>query len=347
MHHPRNKASIARFALSPVAMVAAALLQPPAAQAQDQAVTEPSPRLKGSPVLREDIPPETRSQLPTFVEGDRIQGRTDLETSVEGNAVLRRGDTVIRAQRLEYNQPRDLARATGDVRINKAGNVFEGPLLELEVDAFQGFFNEPRYRFLRNDAYGQADRVDFLDEKRAIIRNATYTTCQRRPGPSWMPDWILRAASISLDQQEETGYAEGAVLRFMGVPILPVPALSFPLGDKRKSGLLPPTIGLDSKSGLELTLPYYWNIAPNRDATLYPTLMSKRGIDLGAEFRYLEPNYEGILRGNYLPGDRLRNGQDRWGFTAQHTQPTLALPAFGPSSLYLNLNRVSDDNYWR
>ena len=69
------------------------------------------------------------------------------------------------------------------MRINQAGNVFEGPLLELKVDAFEGFFNEPRYRFLRNDAYGEADRVDFLDENRAVIRNATYTTCQRAAGP--------------------------------------------------------------------------------------------------------------------------------------------------------------------
>jgi LPS-assembly protein len=343
MHQRRNKASIARFALSPVAVVAASLLQPLAAQGQTAA--EPSPRLRPSPLLREDLPAD-RTQLPTFVEGDRIQGRTDLETTVEGNAVLRRGDTVIRARRLEYNQPNDLARAIGDVRINKAGNVFEGPLLELQVDAFQGFFNEPRYRFLANDAYGQAERIDFLDEKRAIIRKATYTTCQRKPGPGWMPDWILRAASISLDQEEQTGYATGAVLNFMGVPILPVPALSFPLGDERKSGLLPPTIGLDSKSGLELTLPYYWNIAPNRDATFYPTLMTRRGVDLAGEFRYLESNYEGMLRGNYLPGDRLR-GQDRWGFAATHSQPRLLLPAFGNSSLYLNLNRVSDDNYWR
>jgi LPS-assembly protein len=344
MHHLRNKASVARFALSPVALVAASLLQPLAAQAQQPA--EPAPRLRASPSLREDIPADVRPQQPTFVEGDSIRGRTDLDTTVEGNAELRRGDTIIRARKLEYNQPDDLARATGDVRINKAGNIFEGPLLELKVDAFQGFFNEPRYRFLRNDAYGQADRIDFLDEDRAVIRNATYTTCQRQPGPSWMPDWILRAASISLDQQEETGYATGAVLSFKGVPILPVPALSFPLGDKRKSGVLPPTIGLDSQSGLELTLPYYWNIAPNRDATFYPTLMTRRGIDLGAEFRYLEPGYEGTLRGNFLPGDRLRD-RDRWGIAARHAQPGLVLPLLGSSSLLVDINRVSDDNYWR
>ncbi|HZN47452.1 MAG TPA: LPS-assembly protein LptD [Ramlibacter sp.] len=345
MLYRRNKASVARFALSPVAVVAASLLQPIAAQAQDPGAT--SPRLRPSPMLRENIPADARSQLPTFVEGDRIQGRTDIETSVEGNAVLRRGDTVIRAQRLEYNQPKDLARATGDVRINKAGNVFEGPLLELQVDAFQGFFNEPRYRFLRNDAYGQADRIDFLDENRSVIRNATYTTCQRKPGPSWMPDWILRASSLTIDQEEETGEASGAVLSFMGVPVLPVPALTFPLGDKRKSGVLPPTIGLDNKSGLEVTLPYYWNIAPNRDATLYPTLMTRRGVDLGAEFRYLEPTYYGVLRGNYLPNDSLRDHQDRWGYSAQHSQPLLPLPLLGTSSLSVNLNRVSDDDYWR
>jgi LPS-assembly protein len=344
MQHLRNKAPFARFALTPVALVAASLLQPSLAAAQGD--TEPSPRLRPSPQLREDIPAAVRPELPTFVEGDRIRGRTELETIVEGNAELRRGDTVIRGDRLEYNQPDDMARATGNVRINKAGNVFEGPLLELKVDAFQGFFNEPRYRFLRNDAYGEADRVDFIDDKRTIIRNATYTTCQRRPGPSWMPDWILRAASLSLDQEEEVGVAKNAVLSFMGVPILPVPSLSFPLGDQRKSGLLPPTLGIDNKSGVELTLPYYWNIAPNRDATLYPTLMTKRGIDLGAEFRYLEPGYSGLFRGNYLPNDRLRD-RNRWGMHFEHGQPAIPVPWLGNIGLGLNLNRVSDDDYWR
>lgn len=339
MHHPRSRALLARFALSPVAVVVASLLSP--AHAQE---AEGEPRLRPSPQLREDIPVDA-SQLPTFVEGDRISGRTDFETTIEGDAVLRRGDTVIRADKLEYHTPDDMARATGNVRINKAGNVYEGSLLELKVDAFEGFFTDVHYRFLRNDAYGQAQRVDFLDKHRSVIRNATYTTCQRYPGPNWMPAWMLRAASLRLDQEEETGLAQGAVLDFMGVPILPVPAMSFPLSDKRKSGLLPPTFGLDNVSGFEYTQPYYWNIAPNRDATLYPTLMSKRGVDFGGEFRYLEPNYLGTLRGNYLPGDRLRD-MDRWGYAVEHSH---VLPRLfsGSTNLTLNLNRVSDDNYWR
>jgi LPS-assembly protein len=302
--------------------------------------------LKPSPVLREDIPQATRERLPTYLSGERAFGRTDLETVLEGNAQLRRGTTVIRADRLEYYQPDDLAKARGNVRINRAGDIFEGPLLELKVDAFEGFFNEPRYRFLKNDAYGEAERVDFIDDKRAIIRKATYTTCQRRPGPSWMPDWILRAASIRIDDEEEVGQASDVVLSFFSVPILPVPALSFPLSEKRKSGLLPPTIGLDSLSGFELTVPYYWNIAPNRDATFYPTLMTKRGVDLAGEFRYLERDYLGQVRANFMPSDQLRS-RDRWGYAAKHDGVVGAGLPIGPLGLSLNLNRVSDDNYWR
>lgn len=328
-------------------MVVASLLHPAVyAQEGPASGAEPAPQLQASPMLRENIPPDQRSQLPTFVEGDRVQGQVDLLTTVEGNAQLRRGDTVIRAKKLDYNQGTDLARATGDVHINKAGNIFEGPYLELYVDAFTGFFNEPTYHFLRNDAYGQASRVDFVDENHAVIHNATYTTCHRLPGPSWMPDWILRAASIAMNQENQTGQAKDAVLSFKGVPILPVPSMSFPLSDERKSGLLPPTIGIDSTSGLETTIPYYWNIAPNRDATIYPTLMTRRGVDFGGEFRYLESGYSGFIRGDFLPHDHIA-GVNRWGFAMQHTQPALVLPVIGSSSLNVNLNRVSDDNYWK
>ncbi|HVZ46960.1 MAG TPA: LPS-assembly protein LptD [Ramlibacter sp.] len=344
MHRSTPKASRVFFALTPVALAAALLaaLSPILARAQ---TGEPEPRLKASPRLREDIPSGGRHELPTFVSGEHVSGRTDLETDVEGHAELRRGDTVIRADRLEYQQPTDMARARGNVHINKAGNIFEGPYLELQVDSFTGFFNEPRYRFLRNEAYGEADRVDFTDERHAVVHNATYTTCKRLPGPSWMPDWILKAASIALDTEQDVGYAKGAELDFMGLPILPIPSMSFPLSDTRKSGVLPPTFGLGSVNGAEITLPYYWNIAPNRDATFYPTLMSKRGVDLGGEFRYLERDYKGIVRADYLPDDKLRD-RDRWGYSVQH-EGAVKFPGLPALGLAVNLNRVSDDNYWR
>lgn len=304
----------------------------------------PGVPLKSSAQLDELLPTAPASVLPVFVSGDRLRGRPDLETVIEGNVELRKAGTVIRADRIEYVQPTDRVTASGNVRINRKGDVFEGPLLELKVDAFEGFFTAPRYQFLRSEGHGEAQKAEFVDESHTIIHNATYTTCLRHPGPSWMPDWILRATRIELDNDEDVGVAHGAVVSFKGVPVLPIPAISFPLTDKRKSGFLPPTIGLGTDNGVEIAQPYYWNIAPNRDATLTPRWMTHRGIDLAGEFRYLEPSYGGAVRGNYLPGDRLTD-TDRWGLSIAH-QGVQATP-LGGVTLAANVNRVSDDTYWR
>jgi len=305
----------------------------------------PSPALRTSPALAERIAPEVRPQLPIFVEGDRISGRPDIDTVIEGGAVLRRGDLVIRADRLDYDPPQDLARARGAVRVNRAGDVFEGPHLEMKVEAFEGFFTQPSYRFLASGGHGVASRIDFLDADRAVIHDATYTTCVREPGDTGWPQWMLTANQIRIDNVSQTAYARGALVRFFGVPVLPIPALSFPLTDRRKSGFLAPNLGVDNRSGLEYTQPYYWNIAANRDATLYPTIMSRRGIELGGDFRYLEPRYRGQVAAAVLPGDRLRD-RDRWAWSVQHAQAIEGLVP-GSMSLGLQVNRVSDDDYWR
>jgi LPS-assembly protein len=318
-------------------------LAAPAPQAADAAPA----RLKSSAMLAEQPPGGPGVELPTFVFGDRLSGRPSLETIIDGNAELRRGGSSIRADRLEYDQPSDLVKARGHVRVNSSGNLFNGPELEIKLDTFEGFFTRPDYRFLQNDGYGSADRVDFIDDKRLIAYNATFTTCQRGEGPSWMPAWIVKASSIKFDKEAEVGEASGGVLRFMNVPILAAPTFSFPLSDKRKSGLLAPTIGIDSVSGLALTTPYYFDIAPNRDATLSPTLMSKRGVDLAGEYRYLERGYKGELRARLMPNDSLRNS-NRWSYNYLHTGSfNSGVAAIGGVGINLNLNRVSDDNYWR
>ena len=343
----QTKGCRVRFALHPVAMLVGLLLQGSLAHAQDGQTTEPPLVLRPSPQLQETFPDDVRKGMPTFMSGDRTEGQTDRSTVLEGNAELRRGDTVIRADRLEYLQADDLAKATGNVYVNQAGNIYEGTELQLRVEAFEGFFKNPRYQFLRTEGHGDASRIDFIDEQRSIIHDATYTTCRRVAGPDWLPDWLLRATVLHIDQEEDVGLAEGGVLTFKQVPILAVPAISFPLSDKRKSGLLPPTVGLDNVNGVEITQPYYWNIAPNRDATIYPTVMSKRGVELGGQFRYMENNYQGQTRLDYMPNDKLRD-RDRWGFYALHNGTVdTGIAAIGNVGLSLNLNRVSDDNYWR
>lgn len=311
------------------------------------AETESALKLKSSSQLAEEVSSNPEDRGPTFIYGDRVSGRPDLETVVDGNAELRRGATSIRADRIEYYQPDDQLKSRGNVRINRAGNRFEGPELEVKLDRFEGFFTTPGYRFLSNGGNGRAERVDFLDENHLTAHRATYTTCERDDEASWEPAWVLRARSFEFDFETEVGVANSAVVRFKNVPILAFPKVSFPLSDKRKSGLLPPTVAMGSTNGLEFRQPYYFDIAPNRDATFSPAILSKRGVDLAGEFRYLEPSYTGELRGNFLPGDKLRN-RDRWSYAYQHNGTiNTGLPSIGGLNLNLNLNRVSDNDYWR
>ena len=355
-----RRASLSSFILSPVAHAVSRLAMfatlgivvagPSHAQtpAEKQNAVSVSPlALKSSSMLAEGVSKAPDDRGPTFVFGDRVSGRPDLETVMEGNAELRRGATSMRADRIEYYQPDDQLKSTGHVRINNAGNRFEGPALELKLDRFEGFFTTPRYHFLTTGGNGQAERIDFVDDQHLSAHRASYTTCERDNEESWKPAWELTAKRVDFDLDRDVGTATGGVVRFKDVPILAFPKFTFPLSDKRKSGLLPPTLGLGSVNGFEFRQPYYFDIAPNRDATFSPAIMSKRGVDLAGEFRYLEPTYKGELRANILPGDKLRQ-RDRWSYSLQHlgTLDT-GVAAIGGLGFNLNLNRVSDNDYWR
>ncbi len=317
------------------------------AQAGDEQAAPPAVRLQASPLMQENLPPEVKEQTPTFVSGEQLEGKTDGITVIEGAAQLRRHDTVIRADRLEFDRRTNDAKATGNVLINRNGDRFEGPELQINTDTKEGYFEQPTFSLPRTDGFGEAKRVDFLADDKLLAHEARYSTCPRTPGLSWAPDWLVRASKIEIDNVEEVGTATGGVLEFKGVPFLAAPYLSFPLTDKRKTGMLPPSLSIDSQSGVQVTTPYYLDLAPNFDATLSPTVMSKRGVDLAGEFRYLQPSYTGQVRAAYMPSDRLRD-TDRWAYSYQHVQ---RLEPFGagsrPLGLRVNLNRVSDNNYWR
>jgi LPS-assembly protein len=324
-------AAVARAQTPPEA---AARTPEPAASAVDTPLPlKPSTQL--GPAPRGDAA-RVRS---TVLRADRLQSRPELETIAEGNVEFRRAGTVIRADRISYDSPEDRAHARGNVRVSRDGNQYWGPELQLQVQRFEGFFLEPQFRLGRTGAGGSALRFDFLDSSRFVATGATYTSCPR--DGSGDPDWLLSTDRVRIDLEANEGVAEHAVLRFLGVPILAAPVLSFPLTDERKSGWLPPGVNLDSKSGLELAVPYYWNIAPNRDATITPSVLSRRGAALGVEFRYLEPSDSGRIELDGLPGDRVA-GRDRWLADVTHAGTWRHDIHYGGSGI-----RVSDDDYWK
>ena len=327
---------------------------PLAAQAQTQTPPQGSPAapvqglvLRSSPMLEEAISQRQEQEGAVYLKGQRLRVRPDLDLVVEGDASIRKPGVSIQAGRLSFDQSQDVVEATGQVRLNRPGSVLTGPKLTLQIDSFQGTLTQPTFELYKSGAYGQAAQIDFVDDQRAIVREASYTTCRRTPGPEWLPAWVLKATRLNLDEEESTVRAEGVQLRFQDVPVLGIPAVTFPMTSDRKSGLLPPVVGITTNNGVELAQPYYFDIAPNRDATVTTHLMSKRGVAVDTEFRYLERDYSGQARLNLMPTDSLRD-QARWGWSSQHNGTVdTGLDSVGRVGLGLNLNRVSDDDYWR
>lgn len=307
-----------------------------------------SNNLQLSQELAEDLPASAKDQLPTFVSGDNITGEADVSTRIEGQAQLRRHGVIIKADTIDQDVVTDTVTMQGHVHVNQRGNRFTGPQAQIKLDTTEGYFDTPEFEINsvsgQGQGRGQAARIDFKGPDVAVATDVTYSTCPRPPGGTWAPDWVVSASTITFDQTDDTGTAIGGVLKFKGVPVLASPWVSFPLSDARKSGLLPPTLNFDQASGVELTVPYYLNIAPNHDATLYPTYMGKRGVDLAGEYRYLGQSYDGRLRAAHMASDKLRNGDTRWGWSLQHNQGLRVGDL--PVRLQTNLNRVSDGDYW-
>jgi LPS-assembly protein len=297
-------------------------------------------RLRGAEALHAPPRGDAARQLPIVLRARELRARPDLDAEASGEVEFRRGAVVIHADRLSYDHAEDLARATGNVVVSRDGNVFSGPELQLQVERFEGFFRAPTYRFARTGAGGKASRVEFIDDQRARALDATYSSCTA-DDPDQEPVWIIQTRELRIDNETNEGVARDAVLRFYGVPLLASPVLSFPLSDARKSGFLPPSFGLDSRSGFQAAIPYYWNIAPNRDATFTLSQSTRRGPALQTEFRYLEPRFAGEVDYKIMPRD-TEGDRSRYSLRFDH-EGLLPYDAFAQ----LKLLRVSDDDYWK
>ncbi|MEQ1812896.1 MAG: LPS-assembly protein LptD [Candidatus Nitrotoga sp.] len=281
-------------------------------------------------------PLQKNNTQPAHISAQQLQGQQDGIMEATGAAELRQGNQAIFAEHLTFNPTTSKLTADGAVRIEQPGTIVEGPALQLNLDTFSGDMTQPNFQFTDIHARGSANSLHIIDKQNYLLHNVNYTTCPRDND-----DWMLRLGVLEIDRDQQVGTAQHARVEFMGVPILYTPWMDFPLGSGRKSGFLAPIPGRTLNSGNEVTLPFYWNIAPNRDATIAPRFMSLRGIMLNNEFRYLEPAYKGEIHVDSLPDDRLTQTH-RLRSSLQHAH------SIGNSlSVSANINYVSDNNYFR
>lgn len=324
--------------LAALALAASLCLVGRPTQAQDGTAPEAGPlqpirKLKPLPLG------DKAKDLPAIIRAQTLRARPDIDAEAEGDVEFVRGDVRIRADSIRHDLPDDLATARGKISLRSDGLRVSGDELQLRVQRFEGFVLQPDFDFDRLGAGGNASRIDFIDSARAVALDARYTSCPR--DGSGDPDWVLKADRVTIDLDTNEGVAEGARLHFLGATILALPTISFPLSDARKSGWLPPSLNIDSRSGVELAVPYYWNIAPNRDATLTPRVLTRRGLGLDAEFRYLDSRYEGTLGAEVLPFDRAAD-RSRHALSWQHEGAVLR-----DTRYWADVVRVSDDDWWK
>ncbi|MGY6156505.1 LPS-assembly protein LptD [Paraburkholderia graminis] len=330
---PRKRRLVAALIAVPGLVPALAHAQLVGEAAQPQPI-DPPWGMQLAPQL-EDHVLQPGQKPATFVLGDSTNGTTDQDMAVKGAAEVRRGTVVIKSDALHYDQDSDMADAYGQVHISNNGTTFAGPEAHMRVDSSEGFMTAPKYHFNVTGGSGSAERVDLLDNERSVFTKGTYTACACADNPAW----YIKGSEFDFDTGADEGVAYNSVLFFQGVPVFASPWLSFPLSGERRSGILPPTFSLSSTNGFELSVPYYFNIAPNRDLTVTPRIISKRGVQLQSTFRYLSPTYSGSITGEYLPNDRLTK-TNRYALYIQHNQN------FGNGfGGYIYYNKVSDNTY--
>ena len=292
--------------------------------------------------LCKNPPPTPADQQSTVVDpntpaeftADRASRDESGIATMEGSVHMTRGTQTVTSEVLTYDEKSRKIQASGNVRAEDTEFVIESQEAELHLDSDYAKTREATYHYKPMHARGSADSIERESENVVRLENSTYTTCEEDDRA-----WILSADDIELDKSEGQGVGKNVVVKFKDVPIFYTPWIRFPIDDRRKTGFLVPTIGNTKDSGFELETPFYWNIAPNRDAIFSPRLLTDRGVQLQTNFRYLNKKDFGQLDLEYL--DDSEFDDDRYLTAFQHSG--YYIPRLNLDLLY---NKVSDDNYF-
>jgi len=253
-----------------------------------------------------------------------------------GQVTLTDGERRLWVDQARYDRLTGLVTGRGHLRFAEPGFDLLGTHGTYNFKTRLGTFFDTRFEIPKRHGRGTASTIQTEGARKTQLRSLRYTTC-----PVGNTEWVLHAGHATLYPKADLGVAHDVWIDFYGVPFFWTPYLTFPLSSRRKSGFLAPSIGDNSLNGLDLSIPYYWNIAPNMDLTLTPRILSYRGILTGLDFRYLTQSSQGNLEGHYLPHDRVTNTRRA---QLTYTDET-ALSTH--TSLNANINYVSDPSYFQ
>ena len=274
---------------------------------------------------------------PTTIDAQSIEGVSELEVTARGRVEFQREDLTVYSEFLRFNQEFGRVEADGGVRLQRGADRFFGPRLRYNTRDDTGVFEGSNF-ILQGETTtmrGSAERLEFLGKDLYRLVKGSFTSCE--PGKE---DWRFEAGELEIDNERSVATVRDGRFRFFDTTLLPLPYGSFSLDKQRKSGFLTPHYGQSTRRGAELGVPYYWNIAPERDLTVTPSFMAKRGPQLKTDFRYMDRTYTGGLRYELVPHDRVLDAS-RSAFSLVHQQQIT--PQLTGS---VDFNKVSDSRYF-
>jgi LPS-assembly protein len=273
-------------------------------------------------------------KIPVYIEALSASGSKN-KFIYQDDVDLTQADKFLSADKLTYYVNEERAIAIGNVNFINGEVTLYSDDMETNFKTSQKTLSQADYQFHGQGGRGNADRVYDNGEDLYELNSSTYTAC-----PPEDTTWALDASTLYIDNAEEVGSAYNAVLRIKDIPVFYFPYVTYPLTDKRKTGLLFPSYEMSDTNGFTITQPLYINIAPNMDATITPTYMQKRGTKISGEYRYVFDAGNGNLQAEYLADDKIR-GYHRYLYHWNHNI------SFAQNwNFNARYNKVSDDFYF-
>ncbi len=287
-----------------------------------------------------------------LLTADKVPQNNETTLALEGNVSMTSASSQLKADRLLNDKVKQQIIASGGVSVETDDSLLKAESFVGNQQTKRSKLSEVDFHFFANNANGEAESIETNENNVATLKELTYSTC-----PSNNESWRFSASELQLDQESGWGEAWGMWLKVKGIPVFYFPYVNFPLGEQRKTGILQPALSNDDKNGFDVLLPFYWNIAPNADATFNLRSIQNRGSQFGTEVRYLSEQTKSELSFEWLADDRLvkslldadpqlANGryglaEDRWALSF-NSQFNLSENWSGK----INASKVSDRDYF-
>ncbi len=281
---------------------------------------------------------EPLEDAPIDITSDENEIYNETIAEFTGNVDFTQGYRVIKADFLRFNIPEEELELIGTTYMKDADMEVWGSYAKFDMGQDEGNIQKAGFNLPSRHARGSAEKIIFAEHgDLTILQGATYSTC-----PAIKEDWVIVSDTITLTPPEDIGVARDATLRFKGVPVMWTPYMSFPLSDARKSGFIRPKFGYDSEDGVDIADSYYWNIAPNQDATFGLRYIGSRGFQGQGQYRYLTEDHEGEAYAEYMPNDSEFDD-----YRAMASFQNRSSMLGNKLTADVNLNWASDDDYFR